>query len=195
VLVSSRWVPVAIESRRRYRGSLGALLPRGDSLSEESWRRRHRSICVLLWLHVPVLALFGAVNGHGLVHSALEASIVGALALGASMSGASRRQRAVMATLGLLSSSAILIHFSHGLIEMHFHFFVMVAVVSLYQSWLPFLVALGYVTLQHGAFGVLAPASCLQPSLRDHPSMDLGRNPRSFHPGRERGLSGVLAPQ
>ncbi|MGH3666437.1 MAG: putative bifunctional diguanylate cyclase/phosphodiesterase, partial [Egibacteraceae bacterium] len=44
-------------------------------------------------------------------------------------------------------------------IEAHFHFFVMVVVVSLYQSWLPFLLALGFVTLHHGIAGAVDPAS------------------------------------
>jgi diguanylate cyclase (GGDEF)-like protein len=61
------------------------------------------------------------------------------------------------ATLGLLSSSAILVHFFDGLIEMHFHFFVMVAVVAVYQSWPPFLVALAFVLLHHGVIGAVAP--------------------------------------
>ncbi len=170
MLLLSRWASVAIDGLRRGRGFLGAQLPRGNSLSEESWYRRHRSLCILLWLHVPALALFGVVNGHGLVHSSLEAGIVAALALGATLSGASRRVRAVMATLGLLSSSAILIHFTHGLIEMHFHFFVMVVVVSLYQSWLPFLLALGYVTVHHGTFGAISPAAVFNhPSAIAHP--------------------------
>src|SRR5439155_6035860 len=35
--------------------------------------------------------------------------------------------------------------------EAHFHFFVMVAALSLYEDWVPFLVAIGYVLLEHGA--------------------------------------------
>ena len=39
-----------------------------------------------------------------------------------------------MATVGLMAYSAILVHFFDDLVEMHFHIFVMVVVVSLYQS-------------------------------------------------------------
>jgi diguanylate cyclase (GGDEF)-like protein/PAS domain S-box-containing protein len=130
-------------------------LPRGRTLSEDAWTRRHRAIQVVLWLHVVALAIVGTATGHGTGHSLLEAAVVGVCAVGASYKRASKEMRETVATLGLVISSAILVHFSHGLIEMHFHFFVMVAVVTLYQSWTPFLLAIGFVVLHHGTMGVL----------------------------------------
>jgi diguanylate cyclase (GGDEF)-like protein/PAS domain S-box-containing protein len=65
----------------------------------------------------------------------------------------------VTAAVGLLTCSAVLVHLTHGLIETHFHFFVMVGVITLYQDWQPFLIALGYVVVQHGVAGVVAPES------------------------------------
>lgn len=59
--------------------------------------------------------------------------------------------------MSLLIGSAILVHLFDGLIEMHFHFFVVVAIVSLYQSWPPYLLGLVYVLLHHGVMGTLAP--------------------------------------
>jgi diguanylate cyclase (GGDEF)-like protein/PAS domain S-box-containing protein len=151
---------IPIQALGRWSVSLTGALPRGGSLPEGNWRRRHRSICLLLWIHVPVLIFFGAVvSDQALGHTVLEAGIVAVLAFAASLPNPNRNQRAVMATLGLMSCSAILTHFSHGSIEMHFHFFVMVVVVSLYQSWVPFLVALGYVVTHHGLFGWLDPSS------------------------------------
>ena len=132
-----------------------AWLPKGRTLSPEAWARRHRAILVVLWLHVAALAGVGAATGHGLGHSMLEAAIVAACAVGASLKGSRPEAREALATLGLVISSAILVHFSDGLIEMHFHFFVMVAVVTLYQSWTPFLLAIGFVVLHHGTVGVL----------------------------------------
>jgi diguanylate cyclase (GGDEF)-like protein/PAS domain S-box-containing protein len=58
-----------------------------------------------------------------------------------------------------MAASGVLVHLSNGSIEMHFHFFVMVGVVALYQDWLPFLVAISFVVLHHGIMGVLEPAS------------------------------------
>jgi diguanylate cyclase (GGDEF)-like protein len=70
----------------------------------------------------------------------------------------------VVATLGLLTASAVLVHLSGGLIEFHFHFFVMLFVVTFYQDWATFLLAVVYVLVDHGVVGVISPRS-----LYDHP--------------------------
>jgi diguanylate cyclase (GGDEF)-like protein/PAS domain S-box-containing protein len=57
------------------------------------------------------------------------------------------------------------VHFSGGVIEAHFHFFVIVALISVYNDWLPFLVAIAYTALHHGLIGVLVPSA-----VYDHPS-------------------------
>ncbi len=68
-----------------------------------------------------------------------------------------RSVRACIASFGLLSASAILVHLSGGYIEMHFHFFVMLAVITLYQDWRPFLLAVAYIALHHGGVGTVDP--------------------------------------
>ena len=68
--------------------------------------------------------------------------------------------------MGLLTASAVLVHLSDGVIEMHFHYFVMVGVITLYQDWRPFLVAIGYVVLQHGVAGRHLAGVGLQPPGR-----------------------------
>ena len=44
--------------------------------------------------------------------------------------------------LGLLTSSAILVHLWEGAIEAHFHFFVMVTILATYEEWFPYLLAI-----------------------------------------------------
>ena len=66
--------------------------------------------------------------------------------------------RVAAASFGLITASAMLVHLSDGYIEAHFHFFVMIGVLTLYQDWVPFLVAIGYVVVHHGLAGVLAPS-------------------------------------
>src|SRR5205085_12191526 len=96
-------------------------------------------------------------------------SVVATFAVAATSAVLPRRWRAVIAVLGLLSASAILVHFSGGRIEMHFHFFVMIAVISVYQDWLPFLTAIGFVALHHGVIGILRPQDVF-----DHPAAQAG---------------------
>jgi diguanylate cyclase len=141
---------------RAARAARGAL-PHGQLLTPEVWARRHRGIVVLLWLHVAGLAAFGVVRGKGLAHSASEAAVVAVLALLAGWPEFGRRDRSAAAVLGLITSSAILVHLSGGVIEMHFHFFVMIGVITLYQDWLPFGLALAYVVVHHGMLGTLRP--------------------------------------
>jgi GAF domain-containing protein/anti-sigma regulatory factor (Ser/Thr protein kinase) len=152
------------------RRSLLSFLPRGGTLPEESWVRRHRGVVVLLWLHSAVIPIVALVMGYSVGHTVAESLVVPTAAAVASLHGLTRRVRTMAAALGLLSSSAVLVHLSGGLIEMHFHFFVMVVVVSLYQDWLPFLAAVGYVFVHHGLFGALDPGSVFNhPAAINHP--------------------------
>ncbi len=145
-------------------------LPRGGSLPEQVWASRHRGICVLLWVHAVVLLVTGIVQGRSSTHSAAEAAVVGWLALVAELRWLGPRTRSAVATLGLMVSSALVVHLSGGLIESHFHFFVMVAVIALYQTWQPFLLAMGFVVLHHGLTGTLAPHAVYNhPAAVDNP--------------------------
>ena len=147
-----------------------AALPEGRSLASEAWGRRHRVILWLLWVHVAFLWFFGAVTGHSALHSAVVAGSVAASAALASWPRLGQRLRAVLASIGLLSASVGLVHLSGGYIELHFHFFVMVAVIALYQDWTPFLVAIGFVVLHHGAGSAFDPAGVYNhPSAQAHP--------------------------
>jgi diguanylate cyclase len=140
-------------------GRVWRSLPRGGNLPLTIWQRRHRGIVALLWLHALGIPLFGLAVGAGPIHALTEGGVVAIAAVVAGQREWPRGVRSTAAVLGLLSSSGILVHLSGGLIEMHFHFFVMVAVVTLYQDWLPFLIAIGYVVAHHGLAGWIEPTS------------------------------------
>jgi diguanylate cyclase (GGDEF)-like protein len=145
-------------------------LPKGQLLAEDVWRKRHRALIWLLWIHVVGIAIFGLVRGYSPEHMLLESGIVGVFAAMAGSGVGTRRFSSAMAALGLVMSSAVLVHLSGGTIEMHFHFFVMVGLMSLYQDWLPFLLAIGFVVVHHTIFGVLQPTSVFDhKSAIDHP--------------------------
>jgi hypothetical protein len=128
-------------------------LPEGRPLPENVWQRRHSGILALLWLHATGIVGFALLRGYSLPHSLFEGSLVAAAALLAGSRRRTRKFRASMASLGLITSSAVLVHLSGGYIEFHFHFFVMIAVMALYQDWTPFLLAIVYVVLEHGRCG------------------------------------------
>jgi len=142
---------------RLWLADIRTALPRGGVLPEGAWQARHRGICALLWVQVVALSLIGLLRHEPLMIWLLEPEIVAAFTVAAMWGGFSQTVRSSMATLGLLCCSAILIQFFNGLIEAHFHFFVIIAVVSLYQAWTPYLLAVGFVLVHHLLTGTMAP--------------------------------------
>src|SRR5439155_930972 len=128
---------------------LRGLVPEGRRLPERVWSRRHRGILVLLWMHAVGIAVFAAVRQFEVSHVLLEAGAVGVTAVLAGVLPGPRRLRSVIACFGLMTSSALLVHLSGGYIEFHFHFFVMVGLLALYQDWTTFILAIGYVVVHH----------------------------------------------
>jgi diguanylate cyclase (GGDEF)-like protein len=68
-----------------------------------------------------------------------------------------RTPRAAATTLSLMAASAALVHLWGGVTESHFVFFVMIGVVSLYQDWVPYGIAILTVALHHGVIGTVLP--------------------------------------
>ena len=113
---------------------------------------------------MPPLALFAIAQGASVPHGLLEVTPIVAFAGMASIRSLGRRVTSTAASFGLITFSAVLVHTWHGRIEAHFAFFVVVTLLVLYQDWLPFLLAIGYVIVHHGLLGAIAPAS-----VYDHP--------------------------
>ena len=137
--------------------NLLAVLPKGDTLDESAWATRHRGILYILWLHVLGVPFYGAYMDADPALYLGGGALLGAIAITARFSIVSRRLQAAIATYGLMMASALLVHLSGGRIELHFHFFVMMSVIVLYQDWLPFLVGLLFIVIDHGILGTLLP--------------------------------------
>jgi hypothetical protein len=149
---------------------LFSLLPSGGALPDDVWRNRRAFLLGLTWLHAVVIALIGPFFGYSwewslpalfrngtVVHTVGEGLIVACFAALASWSRAGRTFQATAIALGLMSSSAILVHLSGGYIELHFHFFIMLTFLALLQNWVPYIVAVIYVAVHHGVMGILWP--------------------------------------
>jgi methyl-accepting chemotaxis protein len=83
------------------------------------------------------------------------AAIVGLLLIG--RLAQSQAVRAAAVSTGLVLSSCLLVHISGAMTDLHLHFFVTVALVALYQSWIPFLLAIAIVAVHHIGMGLGAP--------------------------------------
>jgi signal transduction histidine kinase len=153
---------VALEPGRR-------LLPRGRPISDDLWRSRHRTVVRLLVAHLVALCGYGIVRSFPVWHLALELGAIAAVTAIAQTAG-TRNIQSAAGTVGLVSCSGLLVHLSGGLIEAHFHFFIVVILVTLYQSWVPFVLAMVFVLIHHGTVGVLDPGSVYNHQAAiDHP--------------------------
>jgi len=141
-----------------------AYLPRGNTLDDRAWQKRHVFLQGLLLLHLPALFVFGVLRGRTAWDTMVVLSVpAGCLVLGRLIRH--RRAASVLITAGLTYCSAVLVSFAGGSIEAHFHFFIMIGFIALYQDWVPFLWNVGFTVLSHGL------GSALKTNLIfDHPA-------------------------
>lgn len=134
-------------------------LPRGRTLDREVWESRHRWLLLLLWAQAGAMAVNGVLSGYGPVHNLTHLAAVAGFGLAATFGPRSRTLRSVWVALGLFTESALIVHLADGATAAHFHFFVMVAALSLYEDAVPFLIGLSFVVLEHGIVGTIDPDS------------------------------------
>jgi diguanylate cyclase (GGDEF)-like protein len=144
---------VILELRNR----AARLLPEGRLLPEAVWQRRHRAIVRLCLASAALLVIFGWLRGYGQPAAVAILLAVAGPALLANANRLGRKGRAAATTLSLMVASVALVHIWQGVTESHFIFFVMVGVVSLYQDWVPYGIALVMVILHHGVVGTMYP--------------------------------------
>jgi signal transduction histidine kinase len=129
-------------------------LPRGNMLTPEEWRKRHSFLQWILFIHLPGLFVFGLVLHHTTQTVALGLiPLVVCLVMGRVVSH--RRLASLAVTAGLVYSSVALVVFSRGSIEAHFHFFVIIGFIALYQDWIPFLWNAVFTSVSHGVGTVI----------------------------------------
>jgi diguanylate cyclase (GGDEF)-like protein len=145
------------------------LLPEGRLLPEGVWQRRHRAIVRLALACAAGLVLLAWFWGYGQPAAvAVLAAVGGPVAL-SFLPGLGRKGQAAATTLSLMAVSIALVHLWSGVTEAHFIFFVMIGVVSLYQDWVPYGIALLVVTAHHGIFGTLYPHAVYSHSAQANP--------------------------
>ncbi|MDO9381124.1 MAG: EAL domain-containing protein [Nocardioidaceae bacterium] len=132
-------------------------LPQGRALPRAVWVQRHRVVMAIAFAQAIVLGVVSAFWGPSPSYAPMHAAIVALPALLAMPQWLPRTVRSSLATTSLMTASMMLIYLWGGQTEAHFHFFVMVALVALYQDWAPFGTALLLVLAHHGILGTLVP--------------------------------------
>jgi methyl-accepting chemotaxis protein len=147
-------------------------------LSDAAFRSRHRALSTVLWLHLPLLVVLSIINGHDVVgdHAHGEAWLVWCFNAGvllcAVAGGIARTRRggSIAVSIGLPLAAMALVHAGNGLTDLHFHFFVVVGLVSLYQDWVPLALGLLLVGVHHIVIGLTMPAMLYSsPQALAHP--------------------------
>ncbi|SDF43301.1 Methyl-accepting chemotaxis protein [Halorubrum xinjiangense] len=141
-------------------------IPDGTSMPEEMWKPRHRNILIVIAVQLPFLIGLGLYQGTEPISGAqipatplwmlgAIVAIIGGFGLLAAWPRFDRRTRTLLATFSGLTVSMALVKLSGGYIEAHIHFFVFIAVVAVYEDWLPFALGMTYVAGGHAAFGLI----------------------------------------
>ncbi|MHA6792862.1 ATP-binding protein [Pseudonocardia bannensis] len=124
-------------------------LPRGNTLDGKAWQRRHHLLEWVVLLHVPGMLALGLYLGRPAL--AVGLTLIGpvlAVVLGHLIPH--RRLASFFVTGGLVYCSAALVGLTEGTIEAHFHFFIIIGFIALYQDWVPFLWNVVFTVFSHG---------------------------------------------
>jgi len=141
-------------------------IPDGSRIDTNAFESRHRAVLVATGLLVPFIFAISRLTGIESVtgaelpaiplsHSLVGTGLVVGLLVVAAIPTLPRRVRTALSSFAFMTNTATLAYFSGGFIEAHFLYFVGVGVVALYEDWVPFGVAIGYVAGQHSVFGLL----------------------------------------
>jgi diguanylate cyclase (GGDEF)-like protein/PAS domain S-box-containing protein len=148
---------------------LSGLMP-DIRLSDKTFAVRHRVLRTVLTLQIPVLVVVavsrdridavlqqphaGHLHGGVIIWVMVAATAVCAFAANLITS---RRAGSLAVSLGLLLASAALVHAGGGLTDLHFAFFVVLGLISLYQEWLTLVLSVALVAVHHVVLGFVVP--------------------------------------
>jgi len=130
-----------------------------EQIEVEYRARINRYFIILLLVHIPVLAIVAALFDSSILNTIFIATlIVTAPAVFQRLWPGSVATSVAMG-VGAMHMSALLIHVGHGMIEMHFHVFVCLALLILTGSPIVLVVAAATIALHHLLFWIILPAS------------------------------------
>ncbi|MEL6981849.1 MAG: methyl-accepting chemotaxis protein [Actinomycetota bacterium] len=128
-------------------------IPDGRVIDDEQFEVRHRLITGALVAHAPVLIVIGLLNGYAFWHTMLEVLPVAVLAV-LGLARMHRLPRSIATSLGLVYAASTLVHFTGGITEAHFQWFVVLALASLYVDIRPFVAVVLYTAIHHAVMSL-----------------------------------------
>lgn len=138
------------------------LLPKTQSDFEKSYLAGMNRIALWVCLgHIPLIALVAFLAGTGVVKSVIYTALVIAGPLLGTKLLKNARHASVLFGFTSMNLSALLIHFGQGpmQIEMHFHVFVFIALLSVFANPMPIVTAAATVAVHHLLFYFFIPKS------------------------------------
>ncbi|HYH80608.1 MAG TPA: methyl-accepting chemotaxis protein [Longimicrobium sp.] len=116
------------------RGATDVPARAGGSLLDETYARTDRMLALLLAGHLPLMLALAPLRGTWLAVLLFGVPCIAAGGLAAWRLRGTLASRLTIAT-ALLLTSALIIHQTGGMIEMHFHIFAILAFLLMYRDW------------------------------------------------------------
>ena len=128
-------------------------------LSERHIDRMNLFGICFLFLHIPVMAAVAWQFGTGIGFAAMASLAICAGPAMLWLLGGNRKLLSVIIGMSLMFFSALLIHLGRGMIELHFHVFVMLALVTIFGNIAVPLAAAATIAVHHLGFFFFLPDS------------------------------------
>lgn len=137
-------------------------LPSEVSPNETAYLRRLNKVALwFLWMHVPGMMIVAALAGTGVARAALFTSIAMVGPTLVYFTAKHPRSMGYISGFATMVLGGVLVHFGQGpmQIEMHFYFFVLIALLAVFANPVVILIAAGTVAAHHLVMWLLIPAS------------------------------------
>ena len=118
-----------------------------------------RNFLIMLAVHVPVAVVIASVFGTSVKLAAVLGLAIFAGPMLAYLAQRGSRLTSIVIAIASMSFSGLFIHASAGMIEMHFHIFVMIGVLILFGNYQPVVAAAATIAVHHLAFYFFLPTS------------------------------------
>jgi methyl-accepting chemotaxis protein len=129
------------------------------SFEDEYRARLNKNALIMLAAHVPACLILALWQDSSILLALLVGVLllIGPVAL--YLTGKARLSTSVSLGISSMGFSALIIHLGHGMIEMHFHIFAVLALLTVFGSLWPVVTAAAVIAVHHLAFWLWLPAS------------------------------------